>query len=119
MELFFEVHQSRMTQDARDQAGRARQKAEEAESRVLRAEAAANKALLICEALWTMLREKVGASDDELLGRIRELDASDGKLDGKVRRPPVPCPECKRDTPARLMRCIYCGAATTLTPFAS
>ena len=38
---------------------------------------------LICEAMWIIMREKLGVTDDELVARIAELDLSDGVADGK------------------------------------
>lgn len=72
---------------------------------------------LITEALWTLLRERVGMTDDELLDRIRDVDLSDGVLDGKVRRGIADCPGCHRVLSKRHDRCIYCGAEVMRPPF--
>lgn len=72
---------------------------------------------LVNEALWTLLRERVGVTDAELLERIREVDLSDGRLDGKVRRKPVDCPGCKRTVSNRHDRCLYCGQDIERGPF--
>ena len=54
------------------------------------------RALLACEGMWTLVRDKLGLSDDELVARINEIDLSDGRLDGKVRKTAVACPKCSR-----------------------
>ena len=90
---------------------RARAKADNVELRL-------ERALLTMEAMWTLLRDRFGVTDEQLAARIVELDESDGMLDGKVRRPPLACPACARNVPSRFPRCLYCGAAIALNPFA-
>jgi len=92
-------------------AARAQAKAETLEQRL-------DRALLTLEAMWTLLRERSGVTDEELVQRIVELDESDGFLDGKVRRPPRSCPHCGRTTPLRFARCLYCGEVVSPAPFA-
>ena len=49
--------------------------------------------LIISEALWRMLREKGGYTDEDLVNRMAEIDLRDGALDGKVAKgPPAQCP---------------------------
>ena len=76
------------------------------------------RTLLAVEAMWTLLREKLGLSDLELVERINELDVSDGKLDGRVRKTPVSCPACGRAMSRKFPRCMYCGQAVVHDPFA-
>ena len=80
-------------------------------------EARLDRLALIAEALWTLLRERVGLTDGELMDRIREVDLSDGVLDGKVRRGTSECPACQRVLSRRHDRCIYCGAEVARPPF--
>ena len=77
-----------------------------------------DRTLLAVEAMWTILRDKLGVSDLELVERINELDVSDGKLDGRVRRAPVSCPACGRAMPRKFPKCMYCGQAVVHDPFA-
>ncbi len=72
---------------------------------------------LACEAMWSLLRDKLGTTDEELLHRINDIDLSDGKLDGKVRKPAVACPNCKRTIPRNRSRCMYCGQQIMHDPF--
>jgi hypothetical protein len=76
-----------------------------------------DRALLTIEAMWTLLRERLKVTDEELARRIVELDESDGILDGKVRRPPKDCPHCQRRIPGRFPRCLYCGELIPPDPF--
>ena len=92
-------------------AGRARGAVQDLEERF-------DRLALVSEALWTLLRDRVGITEAELLDRVREVDLSDGVLDGKVRRPVVDCPSCHRAVSTRNMRCIYCSAELKRPPFA-
>ncbi|MGH7163193.1 MAG: hypothetical protein ACREID_06900, partial [Planctomycetota bacterium] len=67
--------------------------------------------------LWTLLKERLGLTDEQLAARMNELDLSDGALDGKVRRTGVSCPNCKRTISRRLPRCMYCGKEIVHEPF--
>ena len=68
---------------------------------------------MITEALWMILREQHGYSDEELTRRIAEIDLRDGKLDGRVATNEAPyCPQCKRQHVAKHRpMCLYCGSA--------
>jgi hypothetical protein len=75
--------------------------------------------LMITEALWGILKEKHGYDDEELIRRINEIDAADGQLDGHVAATPtMVCPTCSRPLAKHRPRCIYCGQAVALDPFA-
>lgn len=76
-----------------------------------------DRVLLAFEALWTLVREKLPVSDEDLAARMNELDLSDGRLDGKVRKSAVSCPSCGRTISRRLPRCMYCGQAIVHDPF--
>jgi hypothetical protein len=90
---------------------RAISKAESAEQRL-------DRALITMEAMWTILRDRLKVSDDELVRRIVEVDESDGALDGRVRRPPKSCPHCNKTIPGRFARCLYCAELVPVDPFA-
>ncbi len=107
-----------ISQAAQADAAQARTDARDASRSAGEQAARLDRATLACEAMWTILRDKFGLTDDDLLKRINELDLSDGKLDGKVRKTPVSCPKCHRTMSARLPRCMYCGQAVMHDPFA-
>lgn len=77
-----------------------------------------DRALLACEAMWSILRDKLGVTDVELVERINDIDLSDGKLDGKVRKTAVACPKCNRTISQRFPTCMYCGQPIVHDPFA-
>ena len=74
---------------------------------------------MITEALWTILKEKHGYGDEELMKRITEIDLRDGKLDGHAVSSETPvCPQCKRMHIAKHRPiCLYCGATISVQPF--
>lgn len=78
----------------------------------------AEQSLILCEAIWTLTRDKLGLTDEDLIARVNEIDAADGKLDGRVRHEPQPCPKCNRTSPARFDKCMYCGREREKTAFA-
>ncbi len=82
-------------------------------------EADVERLLMITEALWTILKEQNGFTDDELRERVQAIDMRDGKLDGRV-APSAPdsCAACKRPLARKRPRCIYCGHAAEPSPFA-
>jgi hypothetical protein len=85
--------------------------------RVGEAEDRVDRALLACEAMWSLLREKLGLTDIDLVERFNQLDLTDGKLDGKMRKTAVSCPKCGKAISRRMARCMYCGQAIAHDPF--
>lgn len=68
------------------------------------------KALMINQALWELLSEKTGLTEDDLNNKLYEIDMRDGKLDGKNQRSePTKCPNCARPVSPKHAACIYCG----------
>ena len=75
--------------------------------------------LMVTEALWTILKEKHGLEDQDLLRQIVQIDLRDGRMDGKVAStPPKPCPKCERMVAKHSVRCMYCGEPLLVDPFA-
>jgi len=82
-------------------------------------QAEVERLLLITEALWTILRDRFGMEDQELLREIVRIDMRDGRLDGRLPpAPPQPCPKCHRTLAGRSIRCLYCGEPLMTNPFA-
>lgn len=78
------------------------------------------KLFMLTEALWTILKEKHGYTDQELVRRVEEIDLRDGKLDGKVAKVKPDCPKCGRKLMGKRPVCLYCGAEVArvdLQPF--
>lgn len=118
MSIFWELYQQQQIFAAKMEAADARFTARNARLRISKLEELCYKSLLVSAALWSLLRDKCGLSEDELLERVNQIDVTDGKLDGRVRHPPAECLKCKRITPRRLYECIYCGEKLPGNPFA-
>ncbi|MDX2199929.1 MAG: hypothetical protein SF069_13275 [Phycisphaerae bacterium] len=102
--------------EANEEAARARKSKARANADILQARL--DQLTLATEAMWSLLREKLALTDEDLRQRMIDLDLSDGELDGVARREPQICGNCARTTPRRAPRCIYCGHATEMDPFA-
>lgn len=99
--------------DARD----AQRSARDSAMRVDELEARCDRALLVCEALWTVLRDKLNVSEEELVNTVNDIDLSDGVLNGKVRRDAAECAKCGRRVSRRFTKCMYCGHTLSSDPF--
>ena len=110
MSLFWELHQHQRISEAGHSAASAEAKARSASAQVHRAEARAEKAMMICEALWIIIREKLDLDDELLEKAVKAVDLQDGKLDGKVVHEMTNCPRCKRPVGRNRVTCMYCGA---------
>ena len=65
---------------------------------------------LLCRAMWTLLQDRFGFSEEEILKRATELDLLDGRADGRVSVPAKMCTSCNRIIAPHHVRCLYCGA---------
>ncbi len=77
-----------------------------------------DRAMLACEALWSIVREKLDLTDEQLVQRMNDLDLADGNLDGKASKTAVACPKCGRTIKRSLPKCMYCGQPIVHDPFA-
>lgn len=90
-------------------AGEARNEARGARLDIREVSDQLDRTTLACEAMWSILRDKLGVTDAELRIRVNEIDLGDGKLDGKLRKDIVAvCGNCKRTVSKRFAKCIYC-----------
>lgn len=109
MEFLWEFYQQQRLLTAELDAAVAKRQAGAVEIDLNGLQARVDRIELATHAMWTLIRDKLGMQDSDLAARVREIDVSDGRLDGKQTRPPVECPECHRTTGARRPACIYCG----------
>lgn len=80
---------------------------EATEARIDFLERRLEKLTMLCQGLWTLVKDRTGATEDDLARRVQEIDLSDGKLDGRVAASFV-CAKCNRRTGRRHERCLYC-----------
>jgi hypothetical protein len=77
-----------------------------------------DRLVLIVIALFQLLHEKHGMTEEELLKTMEAVDLSDGRADGRVHNIVSKCPQCGRLMSPRHNRCLYCGVvASNVDPF--
>ena len=111
VEILWELHQEKRINKAEAIAEAKQSRLEAAQSDLNRLRRRLDRQTLLCQALWELLAEKLGLTEEELLARMREIDRRDGREDGKIGARPLRCPECGRTTTSRRRTCAYCGAA--------
>lgn len=110
MSAFWALYSHHRFQSAAADASAARSEARGARMDAREVNDQLDRTLMACEAMWSILRDKLGVTDEELMARVNELDLSDGKLDGRIRRTSVvQCSNCQRTVSTRFVRCTYCG----------
>jgi hypothetical protein len=77
----------------------------------LRLESKIDNLAIICQALVEILRDQGGVSEEVIQSKIDEIDARDGRIDGKMSGKPIDCPNCGRPTHTRQIVCMYCSAS--------
>ncbi len=90
--------------EAKDEVSRHRERIQELEFSL-------NRISLASQALWELLRSRLGLTDPELLAKINEVDLRDGVKDQRMTAKLTTCPSCDRTLNTKSSRCIYCGAA--------
>lgn len=64
---------------------------------------------LACQAMWELLRDHLGFTDEHLKAKMLEVDARDGTVDGKIGAQLVDCPHCRQKASTSKPNCVYCG----------
>jgi hypothetical protein len=100
---------------AEEQSGQALHRADEVVDQLRDLRREFERLQMICEGMWTILKEKTGATEAQLLELIEEIDLRDGKLDGRSTKPAVKCARCQRVVSVRTSVCLYCGAMNERT----
>lgn len=68
-----------------------------------------DRLILIIQAMWTLVQEKTGLNDEDLMERVKYIDLLDGVEDNKRTQHIKKCPKCQRTMAPRHRRCLYCG----------
>jgi len=110
--MFIQMQNYQRIRQAEEAAKRSSKKAIELAEQLRDLRDKVEKLVLVNMAMWSLLEEKSGLTQEQLMERVRRIDLSDGQLDGKVRPPKTVqrCPNCGRTMSTRHGRCLYCGA---------
>ena len=65
---------------------------------------------LACQAMWELLRDRSDLTEEDIEAKILEIDARDGRVDGKFATKLTNCSSCGRPTNSRRDSCVMCGA---------
>lgn len=76
-----------------------------------------NRLALLCEAMFELINEKMGISEEDLARKVHEIDMRDGKADGKYKPQLQKCVGCERTMAAGRTNCLYCGAVIVTASF--
>jgi hypothetical protein len=65
---------------------------------------------LVTQALWEVAKREGGLDDKQLAEMVKQIDLSDGQLDGRTPTTVCVCAECKQIMSPDHETCVYCGA---------
>lgn len=81
----------------------------EQNTRIKELEHQVGRLALLNQALWELVRERLGLKDADLERMAREIDLRDGVEDGRITVTPLECPTCGRISSSKHWKCLYCG----------
>lgn len=109
MHYFIDAQQNSQISQANNTAYVAGNKAEDARNKTYELERRINRLALANQALWELLSERFGLTNEDLEAKILEVDLRDGVADGKMTQQIVECPQCRRKANSKRDNCFYCG----------
>ncbi len=109
MGIFMDMHQYRKIAQAQAEAAQAGYKAEAIDHRLNELERRVDRLALACQALWEIIKEKNGITEEQIFERMEEIDLRNGKSDGKVGSQILKCQKCGRNINTQRPVCVYCG----------
>jgi hypothetical protein len=109
IDFIWNVYQQGEIGDAKGEAVRAQSAAASATARASELQEKVDRLTLACQAMWEILRTRLGVQDRELIAKIEEIDLRDGSRDQRIAPRPTLCPKCSRQNSTRHTRCIYCS----------
>ncbi len=109
MSFLWDMAQDKRIGDVSSKASTARTQAQTAQEQAEQLESRLEALQLASAAMWSLLRDRLGVTEAELIERMRQIDLLDGKADGKMSARVLECAACKRTMSTRFRRCVYCG----------
>lgn len=108
--VLLHMAQARDIGEAKAAAHRGTAKAIDAKRNVKFVEDRLDRLTLVNMAMWSLLKDKLGVTEEDLISRMVEIDITDGRADGKVTVGVRKCGKCGRTLSPRHRKCLYCGA---------
>ncbi len=94
---------------ARGASQRAAEMANEARTAIRELQDEVDRLALLNQALWELIRARLGVTDADLERMAYDIDMRDGRSDGKITAHAVRCPACGRVSNSKRAKCLYCG----------
>jgi ribosomal protein S27AE len=69
-----------------------------------------DKLILINMAMWSLIKNRLAVSEEDLAKMAQEIDLRDGVPDGKITRRGKKCAKCGRTISIRHNKCLFCGS---------
>ena len=113
MSIIWNIIQHRQISKARETAETASHKIDSLSARKDNNKQDVEELTLACQAMWELLRDHLGFTDEHLKAKILEVDARDGMVDGKIGAEVMDCPHCGQKTSTVRKNCVYCGNSIT------
>lgn len=108
MGLIWDLWQHKQIGDASAAADTAASSAARASRDVTHIERRVERLALACQAMWELLSERTGVTEEELVQHMEAIDIRDGAVDGRMQSQVLICPTCKRRNNSRRPICMYC-----------
>jgi len=115
-DVIIDFVQQRLVGGERRGVSGARRETRDARGSIPQLEEQVGRLTLACTAMWVLLRQRLGVTNQELLEAIQEVDLRDGVLDGQYKPPALSCPACGRRNNRRRRTCMYCESALPQEP---
>lgn len=64
---------------------------------------------LLCCAMFELMQQASGVTEDQLKAKMLEIDLRDGQADGRITAKPMKCPKCGATMSPAFGRCLFCG----------
>ena len=112
MDIFIDSHQYHQINRAQADVAKTQNKVQRQDDEIQKLHKQVDKISLANQAMWELLRERNGLTDDDIIGKMEEIDLRDGSIDGKIGVQVLDCPKCGRKTNSRRRTCVFCGTVT-------
>lgn len=110
--MIWDLYQQQQINDAERTADKAISKADRYAGDISDLRNHVERLSLASQAMWELLQNWAGITEAELETKMIEIDARDGRIDGKMGTAPISCPACGRTTSSTRDTCVMCGAPT-------
>jgi len=107
--LFSDFSASSRILQAESAADSARASASEAERAADDMQRRVEVIALANQALFEILKSRLGITEEEVVARMADIDARDGTRDGKMTATVAACRSCGRKISSARRRCLFCG----------